>query len=132
MLIIDNIPLSVRVSKNKQIALNLNVYRNLHYQVNNKAKHALTDIMRNELVGCGLIQDFPLKFVYTIYRKTHRAVDLMNIGSVLDKFVCDALVQMRLLPDDNTKYIAGVEFIDGGVDKQNPHAKLEIRKYERM
>ncbi len=131
-MIIDNIPLSVHVSKNKKVALNLNVYRNLHYQANNKAKHAMTNILRNELMGCGLLQEFPVKFIYTIYRKNNRGVDLMNIGSVLDKYVCDALVQMRLIPDDNIKYIAGVEFIDGGVDKNNPHAKLEIRKYEKM
>ena len=126
MMIIDNIPLSVPVSKRKQVALNLNVYRNLHYQTNNKAKHAMKDVLHRELVGCGLLQDFPCKFVYTIYRKNNRGVDLMNIGSVLDKHVCDALVEMRLIPDDNIKYIACVEFIDGGVDKLNPHAKLEI------
>ena len=126
-MIIDNIPLYIPVSKKKQIALNLNVYRNLHYQTNNKAKHNMSDLLRSEIVGCGLIQDFPVKFIYTIYRKTHRAVDLMNIGSVVDKFVCDALVQMRLLPDDSTKYISNVEFVDGGVDKNNPHAKLEIK-----
>ena len=50
----------------------------------------------------------------------------MNIGSVLDKFVSDALVEIGLLPDDNTDIIKKVTIIDGGVDKNNPHARLEI------
>jgi len=126
-LIIDNIPLSVPVSKKKQVALNLNVYRNLHYQANNKAKKAVKDILRSELAECGFMnQTYPLRFIYIIYRKTNRAIDLMNIGSILDKYVCDALVEMGLIPDDNVKYISRVEFIDGGIDKLNPHARLEI------
>ena len=115
-MIIDNIPLYIPVSKKKQIALNLNVYRNLHYQTKNKAKHNMLEMLRENLVGCGLIQEFPVKLTYTIYRKTHKTVDLMNIGAVVDKFVCDALVQMRILPDDSIQYIERVEFIDGGVD----------------
>ena len=51
----------------------------------------------------------------------------MNIGSVLDKFVSDALVEIGLLPDDNTDIIKKVTIIDGGVDKNNPHARLEIK-----
>ena len=123
-MIIDNIPLSVKVSKNKQVAVNLNVYRNLHYQANNKAKHNMADIIKT-LAGDGKLT-FPIKLTYTIYRKDNRGVDLMNIGSVLDKYVSDALIEVGLIPDDNIRYIKCVEFIDGGIDKQNPHARLEI------
>lgn len=53
----------------------------------------------------------------------------MNIGSVLDKFVSDALVEIGLIPDDNTDVIKKVTFIDGGIDRVNPHARLEIKGY---
>ena len=125
-MIIDNIPLDVPVSKRKKISLNLNVYRNLHYQISNKAKREMKLIIKN-CCKDGCISCTPVCLIYTIYRKTNRRADIMNIGSVLDKFVSDALVEIGLLPDDNTDIIKKVTIIDGGVDKNNPHARLEIQ-----
>ena len=126
-MIINNIPISVNVSKNKKVPLNLNTYRNLHFQANNKAKHELLAAIKMRSFFDGQMPQPPFEFIYKIYRKDKRRSDLMNIGSVLDKYVSDALVTLGYISDDNTDIIKKVTIIDGGVDKNNPHARLEIK-----
>lgn len=128
-MIIDNIPTYINVSKNKKVSLNLNTYRNLHYQANNKAKHNLMAAIKLNGLFNGQLQSPPYEFVYTIYRKSKKRADIMNIGSVLDKYVSDALVTLGYIADDNTDIIKKVTIIDGGIDKNNPHARLEIKGY---
>jgi len=131
-MIIDNIPLRVHKNKKTLISLNLNNYRNNHFQVNNSIKKKVHKIIRDL---CGRIDDkipcLPLELEYTIYRKDKRRIDLGNIGSIVDKYVSDALVMCGLIPDDNTDYIKAIRYIDGGIDKNCPRATLEIRHYEK-
>lgn len=119
----------VYVSKNKKVALNLNTYRNLHYQLNNKAKKMLLESLKRDQLIEGLLPAPPFEFIYKIYRRDKRRSDLMNIGSIVDKFVSDALVTLGYLTDDNTDIIKKVTVIDGGIDKLNPHARLEVKRY---
>jgi len=129
-MIIDNIPLTINVSKNKKVSLNMNAYRNLHHMSNHNAKrNFMVDIkLHGNFVG--VLSKPPYEFIYTIYRKYLKRTDLMNIGSVVDKFMSDSLVTLGYLTDDNTDIIKKVTVIDGGVDKFNPHATLEIKSYE--
>ena len=131
-MIIDNIPLRVQRTKNHWQWLNLNSFRNNHYQVNNKMKHRFSsDLMAaigDRVKEC---PEPPVELIYTIYRRDRRKIDLGNIGAILDKFTSDALVYCKMLPDDNTDYIRAITYIDGGVDKQNPRATLEIRHWEQ-
>lgn len=128
MMIVDQIPLIVPVSRVKKISLNLNIYRNLHYQVSNKIKKRVVSIIRQNCQMEGVIESFPVELIYTIFRQNKRREDLMNIGAIIDKFVSDALVKLGFIPDDNIDYIKKVSFVDGGIDKVNPHARLEIRE----
>ena len=130
-MIIDNIPLRLPASKSKMVSLNLNSYRNLHYQVNNKLKKLLGKALQTNCHMEGSISDYPLHLEYTIYRKNNRKIDLMNAGSIIDKFVCDALIELGILPDDNVEYIKSVLFVDGGIDKANPRAKLKIMEFKK-
>ena len=125
-MIIDNIPTYIYISKNKKVSLNMNTYRNLHYQCNNKAKHNLMVAIKLNGSFAGQLPQPPYQFIYTIYRKDKKRADLMNIGSIVDKFTSDALVTLGYLSDDNTDIIKKVTVIDGGIDKLNPHARLEI------
>jgi hypothetical protein len=127
-MIIDGIPLVLSLSKNKRFSMNLNTYRNMHYQVNNKIKKKFKEIIKHKCSIAGDIEIFPVVFKYYIYRKNKRKVDLMNIGSVVDKFTCDALVELGIIPDDNVDYISEVSFVDMGVDKQNSRALLKIEE----
>lgn len=122
---ITGIPLRTPKNKKQWIALNLNSYRNNHYQVNNKAKRYIADVIRELCCGKEAPKP-PLQLTYRIYRPTRRKADLANIGAVLDKFVSDGLVHAGLIEDDNTDFIKRVIFEDGGVDKHNPRADLEV------
>ena len=127
-MIIDGIPLRLWKSKKKLCSLNLNNFRNLHYQANNKMKHQMHSIMQEKCRGLGK-PELPVELIYTFYRKDKRNVDLNNIGAVVDKFATDGLVLAGVLPDDSVKFIKKISYIDGGIDKQNPRAMLEIRHY---
>jgi hypothetical protein len=90
---------------NKKFALNLNVYRNAHYQTLNKAK----TIFKNQLFA-----DYPelyrikaqrVEIEYYIERCDKRVFDTMNIISIVDKFFCDALVLSGCIHDDNYNYV---------------------------
>jgi hypothetical protein len=105
-MIINNLPLRARKSKQKWFWFNLNAYRNTHYQTLNKAKQwfnewAFTQNLTGEFSG-------PVHIHYSIWPK--KRSDLMNVGSVLDKFLQDALVNCGVLPDDNCEYVKSVSF----------------------
>lgn len=91
---------------NKKFALNLNVYRNAHYQTLNKAKI----IFKNKL-----LVDYPellkikaqrVEVGYFIERCNNRIFDTKNIESIVDKFFMDALVEFGCIPDDNYNYVS--------------------------
>ena len=126
MVQINNIPLYFQVGKIKKrnISLNLNTYRNLHYQVSNNVKKLMVEWVKENVKD---IELFPkMLFRYKIYRKTKRKADLDNIGSIVHKFLADALVECGFMEDDNTDFIHRIEFIDGGVAKDNARADLTI------
>lgn len=122
-----NLPLHVWVSGNKKFILNLNNYRNAHFQVLNKAKRLYADEVMAALCGAR-VEPFNggCLLTYTLYQPTNRRVDVSNPLSIIDKFTCDALTEIGILPDDSNKYIQSVAYIWGGVDKENPRCELEI------
>ena len=120
-----SLPLSVQISRDEKFILNLNNYRNAHFQVLNKAKKLYTEQVFLALGkhrfygGC--------QITYTLYQPTNRRVDISNPLSIIDKFACDALVGFGVLPDDSNKYVQSVRFQWGGVDKNNPRVEMEIK-----
>jgi len=127
------LPLCVEIvrktKKNKKIMLNLNVYRNLHHIANNQAKLLYKEEVRLALPpGYATLDSPPYKFTYTLYQGSARSVDVANIVSIIDKFTCDALVEIGLLEDDNFKFISEVVYQFGGIDKLFPRAELFIEK----
>ena len=126
MIKINSIPLRVPITKRKMGSLNLNTFRNYHYQILNKMKKYMHQWVKDNQPKQLKITP-PVELTYTIYRSSKRRVDLLNVGSIVDKMVSDAIVLIGILPDDNTDYIKRVTFIDGGVDKQNPRADLIIK-----
>jgi hypothetical protein len=98
------IPARVQVGK-KVFALNLNGYRNAHFQTLNNAKK----IFKNQLYA-----DYPELFKiraqsvivqYKITPHNNRLFDTQNIVSIVDKFFLDALVEAGTIPDDNYKIV---------------------------
>ncbi len=122
-----SLPLSVQISRDKKFILNLNNYRNAHFQGLSKAKKLYV-----EQVFLAIGKQRPCfnggcQITYTLYQPTNRRVDISNPLSIVDKFACDALVELGVLPDDSNKYVQSVSFQWGGVDKNNPRCEMEIR-----
>lgn len=126
-----SIPLAVTIPRKtkapKRVALNLNIYRNTHHMTLNQAKAALKEHVRLAVGRIESIGPGPFEFIYTIFPATGRAFDLGNVGSIVQKFTDDALVELGIIKDDNHKIIARVVYEFGGVDKENPRAELTIQ-----
>lgn len=119
-------PISVTLDSGKSWQLNLNVYRNAHYFTLNDAKVAFSNVMKESISE--LPQMEKIEITYTLFPKTKHLYDISNVLSIVDKFFCDALVENRIIEDDNYTIVRKVQFEFGEVDKLNPRAEVEIRE----
>lgn len=110
-------------SKTKKLYLNLNNYRNWHYQTSNNIKKAYQALVYPKLPKAKY-QLIEIKF--TMYRGDKRKVDRANVLSIHEKFFCDALTKHGFIPDDADKFIKASHYYSGGVDRQNPRVEIEI------
>ena len=115
----------VPVTKKKDWTLNLNQYRNTHYQTLNKAKVVYKELIKDQLLG--FICVHPITIEYTLFVKTQRRMDIGNVLSVHQKFFEDALVELSCIPDDDYHWIPQVVFSYGGQDKDNPRVEITIQ-----
>lgn len=118
-----DLPLKMILGR-KNYALNLNFYRNAHYQILNKMKVDFTKAIEPELVKLPELTKANLSYSY--YPGSLRLSDVANVCSIVDKFFCDALVKAGKLPDDNYQYLPKVSYAIGGVDKENPRVTVSI------
>lgn len=116
----------------KKFWLNLNNYRNWHYQTLNKTK---VDFKKEVTAEISKLPDLTalwgvVSIRYVIFPKTRARMDLGNPLSVIDKYFCDALSEAGKLTDDNYKFVrlGGCDF--GGVDKDNPRMEAYITPYK--
>ena len=124
------LPLRVPISKKKFFHLNLNQYRNAHFQVLDKAKKAFTKQMKPLLQGIPKLEKLALE--YTLYPGTAQLCDTNNILSIEDKFFSDSLVEHGVLADDNYKFIADSRFLFGHIDRENPRVEVVIRSPDHI
>ena len=115
------------VRKIKRYHLNLNQYRNWHFQVSNKLKVTYKEIISPQLVDLSF-KKIELKF--TLYKSSKRKVDRSNVLTVHEKFFCDALVETGCIEDDNDEFLEATHYYSGGIDKENPRVEIEITKLE--
>jgi len=109
----------------KKYYLNLNGYRNWHFQLNNQLKKMFKIVVAEDIRKLSRV-DNVCKVTYTIYYPTKRAFDIDNIGSVITKFTHDALVEFEILEDDNYNFVNEIAYKFGGVDKDNPRCDVVI------
>lgn len=117
-------PIEVQQSKNKYIRLNLNKFRNLHYQTNNKLKKNYTEHMRDQIINLKPAKEISL--VFMLYKGSKRKIDRSNILCIVEKFFCDALVKYGFIEDDNDDFIKSTEYRTNGIDRENPRVEIEI------
>lgn len=116
---------SKRNGKHRNFSLNLNQYRNEHFQILNKAKINFKEHMKGQIHMLPKLTQVEL--TYILYPPTKALLDVSNICSIVDKFFCDALVEFGILPDDNFKHIPAVNYRFGNIDKDNPRIEIKIR-----
>lgn len=125
---IINLPLFVDLPrvrvKDKRVYLNLNVYRNLHHQTSNQAKIKFKEDISPQLVPLLLMDIIAIK--YWFHPGTARETDTSNVCCIVDKFFCDALSESKKIVDDNYKFVVGVSYLYGGIDRVNPRVEAHI------
>lgn len=120
------LPLFVPINKSgKKYYLNLNKYRNTHYQTLNKAKVVFKDIVKNDINKLPSLNVIEIE--YKLFTGTKRLCDVSNICSVVDKFFSDALVECGKLEDDNYLFLPKISFEFGSIDKLDPRVEAHIR-----
>ena len=117
--------LTRKTKKDRKVSLNLNIYRNLNFIVNNQSKIAFKHYVYPQVMGLEIKP--PVEIIYTLFPKTKRNLDISNILCIVDKFFCDCLVDIGCLEDDNYNYLPRVVYQFGEVDKNNPRAEALIK-----
>lgn len=140
-------PLSVYTSiaktKKSKFTLNLNQYRNTHYQKLNKAKSAYHKEIWQQVKELPFFDKISLTFVVHM---SHDNYDTDNICSVHSKFFCDVLVNGDLtylrktkrgkvirrkfnkLEDDNKHYVIFSTNRPGSTNRDDPHVEIIIKE----
>ena len=123
------IPLYIQ-KKKKKYYLNLNNYRNWHYQVSNNIKKEFKNIVESQLwlieknkIG-ELRNKKNISVLYQVYYWDLRKRDKGNIYSIMQKFFLDSIVELWLIEDDNDNIIWDEIFKKPVYDKGN--GRIEI------
>ena len=109
--------LETGVRKKRKHYLNLNIYRNMPYHLNNSLKRAMKNVVLPlipEEFREAKIEHFELEYILYLPNKLKR--DISNVCSVIDKFACDALVEGGVIADDNYTHLKKVVYRYGGYD----------------
>lgn len=118
-----------RNKKGDKEYLNLNKYRNWHYQTSNNLKKKYKEVMSKQIACLDYFSE-PIEITYTLYPKTKRLCDVANVCCCIDKFFCDALSEMGKVEDDNYLHIPKVHYEFGSVDKDNPRCEILIKRHK--
>ncbi len=119
-------PLKVDLSKKSHVNLNLNWYRNAHFYTLNTSKVLFKEQIWDQLKDLPFFTSVRLKYV--IYPGSKRLLDVANIGSIIDKYFCDAMTESEHWEDDNYTVVKEVTYAFGEIDKNNPRAEVFIQE----
>lgn len=128
-----SMPLYLQLSKaktGKKYHLNLNNYRNWHYNTSNNLKDKYLQLAVERLENQPTIKAKKVEVTYTLYRGDLRKFDYMNIIVIQDKFFMDALVWLGCIPDDDINHVMPPKLKYGGYDRENPRVDIEIKILE--
>ena len=123
------LPIYINTSKNKKVLMSLNWYRNSHYGIKDKVKKQYHEIVFEQLRGVKQPFENRIGLKYRLFYKRGDC-DLMNVVSVLDKFLLDALVQAGMIKDDNVNKYISCHAEVGGKDSENPRLICIIEEVE--
>ena len=108
--------------------MNLNVYRNLHFRSLSAQKNKFYEVAKKLLRGIPPLGVITLH--YEVFVETKRRLDIMNVGSIVDKYFSDTLTSEGVIEDDDFNNIPSVSFAFGGfADKE--HILVTITEIEK-
>ena len=113
----------------KNWSLNLNQYRNTHFQILSKAKREFAKIVEADVMALPQYRG-RVSLHYTLWLGSKRRTDISNVLSVVDKFFSDTLVEHQRIPDDDSSVIVSVTYSLGGIDPLDPRAEVKIEEHE--
>ena len=122
-----NITIPCYMNVGRKNHLNLNTYRNLHYQSLNSGKKKYKNLVKADVMELPVFEN-PIVLKYKYFLRDRRLVDVGNINSVVEKYFLDALVELGRIKDDNYNYVVGAGYLFGGIDKDNPRCEVEIKQ----
>ena len=113
-------PIYVNMGKRKvrKTYINMNKYRNWQFTLSNNIKKKFKEIIKKEFPKIkkkDIIQKYKLE--YEIFLPTKLKRDIMNVGSIIDKFTNDALVEEGIVAEDNYTCLQEISFSYGGYDE---------------
>lgn len=124
-----SLPITIPRPRSRDLPLNLNEYRNAHYQTLNNMKIKFKEeVSAIDEIKVLLPKLNRIELHYILYPKTRRACDVANVLSIVDKFFSDALVELGKLEDDSYHFLPKVTYEIGTVDKDNPRADVTIKE----
>lgn len=110
----------------KKFSLNLNVYRNAHYQTLNKAKIIFKNQLLADYPELKKINASKIEVGYLIERCDNKKFDTMNVISIVDKFFLDALVELGCIPDDDYNCVRYKVIQTSAYPEKMPNKKIHI------
>lgn len=99
------------------IPMNLNEYRNAHFQVLNQQKKMWERLTIAESIAQKIQPVKRCQLTIHYFFKDRRKHDPDNYAASL-KFILDGLVKAKILPDDNFDVIDSITIRQGGIDKK--------------
>ena len=113
-----------KTKKDTKILVGMNWYRNAHFRNSNQIKK-----FYHELIFLKVLKSQRIKGSYQVeylLYPSNANCDLMNVVSVIDKFLNDALQDCGVIVNDNIKFYKHMIAKVKEVDKDNPRIEIKI------
>ena len=113
-----------KTKKDTKILVGMNWYRNAHFRNSNQIKK-----FYHELIFLKVLKSQRIKGSYQVeylLYPSNANCDLMNVVSVIDKFLNDALQDCGVVVNDNIKFYKSMTAGVKKIDKYNPRIEIKI------
>jgi len=111
-----------KTKPSKTFLVGLNWYRNAHHMLSNKVKAHYHELVKKQ-IGDTVITT-GIRLHYKVYAQRN-GTDGHNIRAVMEKFICDGLVESGVIKDDSIEYLKG-DSSEYFIDKLNPRIDIYI------
>ena len=119
-----------KTKNDKTFLVGMNWMRNAYFHQQNQVKQHYHKLIKQQLDGIDLV---PIADKFTmqinIYYKNINS-DPSNISSLMEKFTLDALQELNLIVNDNSKYHYSTSWFSIEQDKLNPRVEITISPKE--